>query len=89
VAKSWTDQPDACEHAEVLCTFSITRKGDMHQVEVRHNNGDFYLTFGNLFGSQTIRAQDGMAAFRVIRVAGISNKLPDGCVLMSPGTKAE
>lgn len=89
MAKSWTDQPDVCEIAEVLCTFSITRKDDMHQVEVRHLNGDFYLTFGNLFGSQTVRAQDGQSAFRVIKVAGISTKLPDGCVLMSPGSKAE
>lgn len=90
MAKSWTDQPDELTECPILCSFSLERKGDHHSVEVRHAGNSlvttqpgFYLTFGNLFGSQTVYAPDGIAAFTVIRLAGISNKLPDGCKVMN------
>jgi hypothetical protein len=81
--RTWSDQPRELEGAEVLCLFSLERHNETHHVEVRRGPGtSIYLTFGNLFGSQTVLATDPLVAFRCIGLAGKSTKLPEGCSLL-------
>jgi hypothetical protein len=64
--KHWTDQPDAVTEAEPLCRVFNSNIG--HSTEVRqigYNDG-FFMTTGNLFGSQTIRVPDAKTAFRIL-----------------------
>lgn len=91
--RQWTDQPEILETAEVLCTFTI---GSGVIAEVRRSTSLWYLTTGNLFGSQTIQSQSPEGVFRAIDAAyrvrdndrarqeGI--KLPSGCELVSGGS---
>ena len=85
--KTWNDQPDACEQAVVLSDFSI---GDGYSVEVRKAQGVYYLTTGNLFGSQTLIATDADAMLSAIgkmasvtRTNGYSIEVPKGLALLS------
>jgi hypothetical protein len=65
MGKHWDDQPDEVEgHTVVFRAFIYS-----HIVEVRSaSNGGphFYVTGGNLFGSQTVRCVDAPTAFRVM-----------------------
>lgn len=96
--RSWTDQPKELIGNPKLCTFELDliRKDDEGeddeykvQVEVRSAVRGFYLTFGTLFNSQTLHAEDAHAAFRAIHYAVKSDKAPPGCkILRNDGSKA-
>lgn len=83
-ARSWTDQPKELEGCDVIASLSLHRGDKNISVEVRHARKvpGFYLTFGNLFGSQTVYAGDGVTAFTILELAGRSSKLPPDAKLM-------
>lgn len=96
--KNWDDQPDEVAEWPVLTSFHIKglERGVSIEVRMGPNDGrinkSFYITHGNLFGSQTIHAEDGDAAFRIIgQIVDAANKMkesdkplpvPKGCVLL-------
>jgi hypothetical protein len=67
MAKTWTDQPDVVADLVVLGTVHVH---DRH-VEIRrvHGSSETYLTFGNLFGSQTIYCPTEGVALEVMCAA--------------------
>jgi hypothetical protein len=53
--RSWRDQPKILEGAKVKTTFRLSHQ----QVEIREaSDGTYYVTVGNLFGSQTLYVPD-------------------------------
>ena len=85
MSKTWTDQPDEVAGTPILTSIYMTNIGQ--SVEVR---GDFersrYITIGNLFGSQTVRA---VGSDQVIKILGAIAKLTEGDTLKIedfPGT---
>jgi hypothetical protein len=80
----WTDQPKTLDGLVVL--FRTFVKGRI--IEVRRGTNCYYVTTGNLFGSQTIRAASAEAAFTVMHLAasfddGQPMDLPDDCKLVT------
>jgi len=85
--RSWTDQPEEVIGCPVITNISksIARQGDWTvQIEVRQAKDGFYLTFGDLFQSQTLHAEDGLAAFLAIEGVSKSEKIPPRCELIRP-----
>jgi len=98
--KNWSDQPDEVAEWPVITSFHIEGIKRSVGIEVRiaanYRDGNelrkgFYITHGNLFGSQTLHCEDGDAAFRVIdQIVHSTNTLPDdefitppdGCVIL-------
>ena len=85
--RSLTDQPEILEGAEVLVDFFAKQVGA--RFEVRKTDGAFFLTTGNLFGSQTVKAPDAESVLRVIGLAMNRDEgseapvaLPDECEIM-------
>lgn len=80
---TWTDQPPCLTDARVIFNGSV---GERH-AEVRlGKDGTFYVTQGNLFGSQTLRCDGPEAAFAAIGVIASeckSTQPPEGCKVMS------
>lgn len=62
-ALHWSDQPKECEPAEVVARIYLREIG---VIEVRAGEGTWYLTAGNLWGSQTLRCRDATVAWRVL-----------------------
>jgi len=72
--KNWTDQPDEVTRAEPICSMFLKMPGI--SVEVRRIDYEtaYFLTTGNLFGSQTIKAPDANTVFRILdKIAHMSN----------------
>ena len=85
MSKSWDDQPDEIEGAEVV--LRNVRVQDRH-VEIRSNGTLYWLTVGSLFGSQTVRCDSLETAIRALNGVGRVRKgktarLPDGAELVS------
>lgn len=65
--KTWEDQPDEVVNHRVLFSGHV---GGGRQVEVRRNRGGpYYITAGNLFGSQTVRCFEEELAWQVVDIA--------------------
>jgi len=82
--KNWSDQPDEVENWPVLTSFWVkgTERGVSIEVRlgpnIKDGNKSFYVTQGNLFGSQTLHCEDGDAAFAIIgKIVSASNKMRD------------
>lgn len=81
---SWTDQPKVLENTET--TFN-GRVGEYY-VEVRRekklSDPIWYVTQGNLWGSQTLKCEDVDSVFRALSVIAENRKVnvPRGCTLM-------
>lgn len=87
--KQWTDQPDCVLGCVIYLNIYVGDRG----VEVRkdENNDCWYLTAGNLFGSQTLRAANCETVLRAVHWIGnkrVRDKtvwgVPAGCELVSP-----
>jgi hypothetical protein len=82
--RRWKDQPKCLDGAEVLFTSSL--HGLI--VEIRRVNSIYYVSTGNLFGSQTVKVLEADLVFyllQTIQDALDANKeavLPDGCSLL-------
>jgi hypothetical protein len=97
--KNWSTQPDEIAEWPVLTSFWVKGSERGVSIEVRMGpnagkiNKSFYITHGNLFGSQTVHAEDGDAAFRIIgQIVDAANKMkesdkplsvPKGCKLLA------
>jgi hypothetical protein len=65
--KTWEDQPDEVVSHRILLSSCV---GGGRLVEVRHNRGGpYYITAGNLFGSQTVRCFEEELAWQVVDIA--------------------
>jgi hypothetical protein len=60
--RNWTDQPVELEEADVMFCANI----DGRIVEVRAGDAWWYVTVGNLWGSETLRVGNAREAFRVL-----------------------
>lgn len=84
--KSWTDQPDVV--ATMPVAFSVFVESIGQSVEVRKGSaGEFTVTIGNLFGSQTILAPDVNSLLLLLgrtfgSKRGQTHTLPEGCELL-------
>jgi hypothetical protein len=89
--KTWTDQPDVVEAATKVAGFMVGGRDAAVVIEVRrdYHGAGYYVTAGNLFGSQTVRCRDAETALRAIEFihtggAGKTGRpLPEGCEVMS------
>ena len=76
----WTDQPAVLETAEPLLTLNI----ESNMVQIRKAADRYYVTHGNLFGSQTMQMATSGLVFRVLELAiksrnrKASVKMPEG-----------
>jgi hypothetical protein len=84
--KSWTDQPNEVENCKIIGEFQIKDK----VVQIRSipqdspvpMNSKYYVTIGNLFGSETILCATADLALYLICNLKKGLKLPDGCKLV-------
>lgn len=79
--KTWSDQPDVVLDAPIVLSFSLE---DRH-LEIRKSGDHYYVTSGNIFGSQTVLAKDEAALWAVLRIAtskGTGASLPDGARIL-------
>jgi len=80
--RGWDDQPKLLERIPLVLHTSI----EANVVEVRHGGGAFYyVTVGNLFGSQTIECDSADVAFGIIELVGKKKRslsLPAGARLV-------
>jgi len=67
--RGWSSQPVEVEDHEILCDFF--HKGLGQVVEIRKG---YFVTVGNLFGSQTIKVPNADTALRIIDAL---SKLPE------------
>lgn len=78
--KTWSDQPTGIEACDVLCSLTIHAKGHDRHVEIRQKPGDpnsvYFVTIGNLFGSETICCQTANAVFAALTKIKTSQKSP-------------
>lgn len=81
---SWSDQPKVLENAvpkfkgrvgEFLCEVRCEKK---------LSDPTWYVTQGNLFGSQTLKCEDVDSVFRALNIIAEGQRVnvPAGCVLM-------
>jgi len=85
---TWTDQPETVAQSRKLASFMVGRNDHSVVVEVREDpTVGYYVTAGNLFGSQTVWCLKPEAAFRAIEFihnGGAGKKgrpLPEGVVM--------
>ncbi len=66
--RTWEDQPEELERTITLACFYLK----VRSVEVRKDLAQnvYYVSAGNIFGSETLRCSDADAVFRVIHVLG-------------------
>lgn len=91
--KTWTDQPDEVERAEVLLTFHANGR----TIEVRRQDEvpdpAYYVSTGGLFGSQTVKCPFEDTLWAVLREAQKAPGeacLPKDAILMpDPEAKEE
>ena len=62
-ALHWTDQPKECAGTELISRVYLRGVG---AVEIRRGPSCWYLTAGNLFGSQTLRCADATVAWQAL-----------------------
>lgn len=68
--RNWSDQPVELEGAEVvLSTYMDFPAVGGHGVEILHRDGAWYLTTGNLFGSQTVKCTSAENLLRCLNLA--------------------
>lgn len=65
--KSWNDQPDMVQEAQVLCDVFLEKR--CATLQVRKLNSSYYVTVGTLFGSQTIECPNADSVFSLIEIA--------------------
>lgn len=89
--KTWTDQPDIVADATVHLTFSHAHRAEVYELRATADGRVWYVTVGNLFGSQTVAcpsAPRAMAvATSVMQATPRSFKLPDDCSLVANATE--
>jgi len=72
--KTWEDQPDIVANAKRLCGFPL-RDGwsaEVRKIDAANSSTDkdvYFVTFGTLFGSQTIRCATSDDVFLVLATA--------------------
>lgn len=80
----WSDQPKIVTSAKPILTINV----ETRIVEVRRQGGTFYVSLGNLFGSQTVKTDYIDKAFHLVELAAkLKNKdlqLPEGCEQVLP-----
>jgi len=88
--KTWNDQPDVVAEARVIGTVWIHVSSDENRaVEIRRRDQEvgaigvpiYYLTCGNLFGSQTFRCEGAVCALEMLACMDRirkTNQLPGG-----------
>jgi hypothetical protein len=65
--KNWTDQPDCINDAIVLYSAHV---GDGYMGEIRRTiENQYFITFGNLFSSQTFACRNIDVVFAMLRLA--------------------
>ena len=81
--KTWDDQPDEVEDVPIRATLSL---GDGLHAEVRNGGRSqpYFLTVGNLFGSQTVKCPDADGVLTVLGIArsGKTSALPNDADLL-------
>lgn len=80
--KTWSDQPDVVEDAEPMCSFTVSQPVGTAVVEIRRVDYQSYryVTVGNLFGSETFRADDDYAVYALLdAISKGGGTLPSGC----------
>lgn len=78
---NWDDQPAVLLDAQRVANFSIGR----YLVEVRRKGETYYITVGDLFGSQSLEVLETDAIFKLLEAvaSGRSGQtVPDGLILM-------
>jgi hypothetical protein len=86
---TWTDQPETVAQSRKLASFMVGGRDQSVIIEVRRDwhGAGYYVTAGNLFGSQTVQCQSVEATFRAIEFihnGGAGKKgrpLPEGVVM--------
>jgi hypothetical protein len=82
-AKSWNDQPDICEQAEIM--WSVLLEKHARRIEIRALPAPddpslflrtYLVTTGNLWGSQTVRVHGEDKLFEVLRLTNKKNATP-------------
>lgn len=84
---NWTDQPRFLRDAKELTSFYANRAIHVYKLGAK-----YYMTTGNLFGSQTIEVGDAALLVELIGLAanaknGTDAKLPEGCTLVPNAEK--
>ena len=96
MATTWNDQPPIVSDMEILVSLYIGDKPG-RIVEVRSANGwvqggtqAYFVTVGNLFGSQTVRCENANLVFKVMKMAKSRKKqdLPTGVTLLDAPEKS-
>ena len=69
--KSWSDQPDVCRFAEKIFSCFINAAGSTFEVRKSNSSFDnsYYLTIGNLFGSETVKVNSAEETFRLMEIS--------------------
>ena len=89
--KTWSDQPDVVTSMRPLArTFTVSTSEGPKIVEVRESALGRFVSFGNLFGSETIRCPDDKSVYALLAELGKDKpKLPVGCeVVRNSATQA-
>jgi hypothetical protein len=84
---AWTGQPKILAQAEILCSIYVNAHSKTVEVRRMMPDGEFYVTIGNLFHSQTVMANGPMHVFKIIDMLSKWNgkqafKTPPGVVLL-------
>ena len=89
MTRHWTDQPAMLEDLPVLHHF---RAGD-HVIDIfKKSDTEWYITAGNLFGSQTVRCPSAEKVLECLALSERRNKanvpkVPEGCELLDNASK--
>lgn len=88
--RTWTDQPDVVAGLPVSASLYLRSRS----VEIRKAaGGAYYVTQGNLFGSETLFCKDADAMLRALQVIGHAGdkpvEVPQGCVVVSNALSPE
>jgi hypothetical protein len=78
----WTDQPAVIENAELVTSFVAGKA-----IYIYRNGDTYFLSHGNLFGSQTIETNSTEALLKAIGLvvnakSGDQAKAPEGCTII-------
>lgn len=65
--RHWTDQPEILDQAEIIV--GRIPVADAHGIEVRKLGVRWFVTHGNLFGSQTVECDSPVTVLRLIETA--------------------
>lgn len=89
MTRHWTDQPEVLEDLPVLHHFSM----GSHVIDVfKKSDTEWYITAGNLFGSQTVKCPSAEKVLECLVLAGRRGKaqvpkVPEGCELLAAPPK--